>query len=73
MFASYKVSHPLEHKLVIRIQTTAEYSPYKAFMNAIRDLLAEFSLFEERFKNAIKENNVAINSTKIIFNLSSLH
>lgn len=50
LFAGYKVPHPLEHKFVIRIQTTAEYSPHEAFMNAITDLLAELSLFEERFK-----------------------
>lgn len=50
LFAGYKVPHPLEHKFVIRIQTTADYSPQEAFMNAITDLLAELSLFEERFK-----------------------
>lgn len=50
LFAGYKVPHPLEHKFVIRIQTTADYSPHEAFMNAITDLLAELSLFEERFK-----------------------
>nr|AAN71209.1 GM15177p [Drosophila melanogaster] len=55
LFAGYKVPHPLEHKFVIRIQTTADYSPQEAFMNAITDLLAELSLFEERFKDAIKE------------------
>lgn len=55
MFAGYKVPHPLEHKFVIRIQTTADYSPHEAFMNAITDLLAELSLFEERFKVRSKE------------------
>jgi DNA-directed RNA polymerase II subunit RPB11 len=55
LFAGYKVPHPLEHKFVIRIQTTSNYSPEDAFMNAITDLIAEMSLFEERFKDAIKE------------------
>lgn len=55
LFAGYKVPHPLEHKFVIRIQTTSNYSPEDAFMNAITDLMAELSLFEERFKDAIKE------------------
>lgn len=27
LFAGYKVPHPLEHKIVIRVQTTPEYSP----------------------------------------------
>ncbi|XP_055681112.1 DNA-directed RNA polymerase II subunit RPB11 [Lutzomyia longipalpis] len=55
LFAGYKVPHPLEHKFVIRIQTTAEYSPHEAFTNAITDLMSELSLFEERFKDAIKD------------------
>ncbi|XP_026480569.1 DNA-directed RNA polymerase II subunit RPB11-like [Ctenocephalides felis] len=56
LFAGYKVPHPLEHKFVLRIQTTSLLtSPQKAFMSAITDLIAELSLFEERFKEAIKE------------------
>lgn len=55
IFAGYKLPHPLEHKFVIRIQTTSNYSPEDAYMNAITDLMSELSLFEERFKDAIKE------------------
>ncbi|XP_055591065.1 DNA-directed RNA polymerase II subunit RPB11 [Uranotaenia lowii] len=55
LFAGYKLPHPLEHKFVIRIQTTSESSPQEAFMNAITDLLSELSLFEERFNEAYKE------------------
>lgn len=50
LFAGYKLPHPLEHKFVLRIQTTSDYSPQEALMNAITDLIAELSLFEERFK-----------------------
>ena len=50
-----QVPHPLEHKFVLRIQTTSDYTPQDALMNAITDLLSELSLFEERFKEAIKE------------------
>lgn len=50
LFAGYKVPHPLEHKFVLRIQTTSDYTPQEAFMNAITDLTSELSLFEERFK-----------------------
>lgn len=50
LFAGYKVPHPLEHKFVIRIQTTSDCTPHEAFMHAITDLMAELSLFEERFK-----------------------
>uniref|UniRef100_A0A8C9PMT0 DNA-directed RNA polymerase RBP11-like dimerisation domain-containing protein n=1 Tax=Spermophilus dauricus TaxID=99837 RepID=A0A8C9PMT0_SPEDA len=27
LFAGYKVPHPLEHKIIIRVQTTPDYSP----------------------------------------------
>ncbi|KAF5269687.1 hypothetical protein FQA39_LY08610 [Lamprigera yunnana] len=55
LFAGYKLPHPLEHKFVLRIQTTSDYSPQEAFMNAVADLISELCLFEERFKEAIKE------------------
>lgn len=55
LFAGYKNPHPLEHKFVLRIQTTSQYSPQEAFMNAITDVISELSLFEERFKEALKE------------------
>ncbi|RWS07249.1 DNA-directed RNA polymerase II subunit RPB11-like protein [Dinothrombium tinctorium] len=60
IFAGYKVPHPLEHKFILRIQTTADYSPQEALMNAITDLISELSLLEERFKacftfEAVKE------------------
>lgn len=57
LFAGYKVPHPLEHKFVIRIQTTSDHTPQEAFMNAITDLMSELSLFEERFKEAVKDEN----------------
>ncbi|RXM95048.1 Alpha-ketoglutarate-dependent dioxygenase alkB-like 4 [Acipenser ruthenus] len=50
LFAGYKVPHPLEHKIVIRVQTTPDYSPQEAFTNAITDLISELSLLEERFR-----------------------
>nr|CAD7405805.1 unnamed protein product [Timema poppensis] len=55
LFAGYKLPHPLEHKFILRIQTTPDYTPQDALTSAITDLLAELSLFEERFKEAIKE------------------
>lgn len=58
LFAGYKVPHPLEHKFVIRIQTTSDYSPHEALMNAITDLLSELSLFEERFKVSLLKSKI---------------
>ena len=55
LFAGYKNPHPLEHKIILRIQTTSDYTPQEALMNAITDLMSELSLFEERFKDAVRE------------------
>ncbi|KAM9799475.1 DNA-directed RNA polymerase II subunit RPB11-a [Syngnathus typhle] len=56
----YKVPHPLEHKIVIRVQSTPDYSPQEAFTNAITDLISELSLLEERFRVAIKDKQEGI-------------
>ena len=53
LFAGYKTPHPLEHKFVVRIQTTSDYAPSEAMTNAITDLLSEVSLLEERFKVSV--------------------
>ena len=50
LFAGYKQPHPLEHKFILRIQTTQNYSPQDAMMHAITDLISELSLLEERFR-----------------------
>lgn len=53
LFAGYKVPHPLEHKFVLRLQTSSGYTPIEALSNAINDLTSEISLLEERFKEAV--------------------
>lgn len=55
LFAGYKNPHPLDHNIVLRIQTTSDYTPQESLMNAITDLISELSLFEERFKEAVRE------------------
>lgn len=58
LFAGYKIPHPLEHKFVLRIQTTPDYTPQEAFTSAITDLMSEISLLEERFQvsHSLKTN-----------------
>lgn len=50
VFAGYKVPHPLEHKVILRVQTREDYPPQDAVMNAISDLVSELSFLEEKFK-----------------------
>ncbi|XP_059140104.1 DNA-directed RNA polymerase II subunit RPB11-a-like [Physella acuta] len=41
LFAGYKIPHPLEHKFVLRIQTTPDYTSQEAITNAITDLISD--------------------------------
>ena len=50
LFSGYKVPHPLEHKFVLRVQTTPDYSPQEALSNAITDLISELTTLETGFK-----------------------
>ena len=40
LFAGYKNPHPMENKVVLRIQTTSDYAPNDALMNSITDLIS---------------------------------
>ena len=55
LFAGYKVPHPLEHKFVLRVQTTPDYSPQEALSNALTDLISEVTTVETKFKEALRE------------------
>ncbi|VEL18642.1 unnamed protein product [Protopolystoma xenopodis] len=54
MFAGYKTPHPLEHRILIRVQTTPHVTPMDVFISALKDLISEISNIEEQFRNAIK-------------------
>merc|ERR1712029_90823 len=55
IFAGYKNPSPFVNQIIIRVQTTSDYTPQDAFMNALTDLMSELSLFEERFREQIKD------------------
>ena len=69
MFAGYKVPHPLEHKFVLRVQTTNDYSPNEALTNAIQDLLQEVKTLEDMFKVNTLGNTHAHIHTHLPLNL----
>lgn len=75
LFAGYKQPHPLEHKFELRVQTkSSEYTPQDALTNSVTDLLAELSLFEERFKviNCWYSFTINFKFYKYIFNLNTI-
>ncbi|KAG9135393.1 hypothetical protein Leryth_007157 [Lithospermum erythrorhizon] len=38
LFAGYKLPHPLQYKIIVRIHTTSQSSPMQAYNQAINDL-----------------------------------
>jgi len=59
LFAGYKQPHPLEHKFVLRIQTTADYTPQDALTHAITDLLAELLYLKKDLEMPSKKRKKA--------------
>lgn len=60
IFAGYKIPHPLEHKVILRVQTTEQdYTPVHAMENAIKDLIFEMDLLEEHVRKAIANRQTA--------------
>ena len=55
IFAGYKNPSPFVNQVIIRVQTTSDNKPNDAFMNALTDLMSKLSLFEDRFKEQLKE------------------
>ncbi|KAL6076122.1 DNA-directed RNA polymerase II subunit RPB11-a [Balamuthia mandrillaris] len=49
LFAGYKVPHPLQYDVVVKIQTNHNSSPMAALTTSIGDLMSEVGLLEERF------------------------
>ena len=60
IFAGYKIPHPLEHKVILRVQTiNSDYTPIQAMENAIKDLIFEMDMLEDRVKVAIANRQSA--------------
>ena len=53
VFAGYKKPHPLEHCIILRVQTNGDCTPADALQIAITDLIAELSSLEEQFRERV--------------------
>lgn len=47
--------HPLEHRLVVKIQTRSHSDPQTALNTALSDLMSELALLEERASAEIND------------------
>lgn len=55
LFAGYKLPHPLQYKVVIKIQTTSQSSPMQAYNLAINDLDKELDHLKRVFEDEIAQ------------------
>nr|ABK22069.1 unknown [Picea sitchensis]ABK23600.1 unknown [Picea sitchensis]ABK25590.1 unknown [Picea sitchensis]ACN40091.1 unknown [Picea sitchensis] len=51
LFAGYKLPHPLQYKILLRIQTTSQSSPMQAYNLAIDDLDKELDHLKRSFED----------------------
>jgi len=49
-FAAYRVPHPLEHNVVVRIQTEEGYEPKEAIIHAANALLVQLTQLKINFE-----------------------
>ncbi|RDX97426.1 DNA-directed RNA polymerases II, IV and V subunit 11, partial [Mucuna pruriens] len=50
LFAGYKLPHPLQYKIIIRIHTTSQSSPMQAYNQSINDLDKELDHLKNAFE-----------------------
>ncbi|KAM3201843.1 DNA-directed RNA polymerases II, IV and V subunit 11 [Capsicum annuum] len=56
LFAGYKLPHPLQYKILLRIQTTSQSSPMQAYNQAINDLDKELDHLKNQFEVRLSFN-----------------
>ncbi|KAK0412304.1 hypothetical protein QR680_006137 [Steinernema hermaphroditum] len=61
LFAGYRVPHPLEHRVEIRVQTSQNTTPVKAFIQALRELQEEVRSLNKQF-----EMEMEMEATKVM-------
>ncbi|KAG2378655.1 hypothetical protein C9374_008294 [Naegleria lovaniensis] len=57
LFAGYKIPHPLEHHIEIKIQTTEDSEPREALMESIASLIRSYNQMKRDFLQSVKEIN----------------
>ncbi|KAK4530836.1 hypothetical protein CCYA_CCYA05G1693 [Cyanidiococcus yangmingshanensis] len=55
LFAAYRVPHPLEHRIILKVQTRrADYTPLEALCAALAALKNEVHVLEDEFANELQ-------------------
>ncbi|XP_040863008.1 DNA-directed RNA polymerases II, IV and V subunit 11-like isoform X1 [Glycine max] len=50
LFAGYKLPHPLQYKIIVRIHTTSQSSPMQAYNQSVNDLDRELDHLKSAFE-----------------------
>lgn len=66
IFVGYKNPHPLEHHILLKVQTSPKptggtkvpYLPVDALANAVKDLVGEVAILSENLEDDIKVNGM---------------
>ncbi|KAJ1500219.1 hypothetical protein HMI55_003989 [Coelomomyces lativittatus] len=56
LFAGYKVPHPLEHLIQVRVQTTDKTTPTQALQTAIESIINEISSIKLHFDDEVRRS-----------------
>ena len=56
LFAAYRQHHPLEHFILVRIQTTRDHTPQKALTDALTACEREIDIIRISFETKIKQD-----------------
>ncbi|KAJ9506286.1 hypothetical protein QJQ45_000072 [Haematococcus lacustris] len=54
VFAGYRIPHPLDAKMVVKVQTTGVKTPVQAMEHALEDLRSEVTHMNSQFIAAFK-------------------
>ena len=55
VFAAYRIPHPMEHVMHLRVQTNGEKSPAQALVDAIDGVVGEFDKIQDEFDREFSE------------------
>ena len=53
-FAGYKIPHPLEYQMLVKVATTGKRSPIQVVGNSLRDLQEEVAMIRSKFSSEVK-------------------
>jgi len=54
LFSGYKVPHPLEHRIILKLQTTKESTPTRTLTEVTGGLKSQLDVLESKFADQVR-------------------